>query len=244
MIVALMTGVNLFGYILERFIGRQKGWLLASFVGGFISSTATTQSLAEESKKHKRVNHLVTAAVCAYLGNYVIFPVLVAPINRLYLTKLLPVFSIIVITGFIIVFYNLRRKEKTGNVISLDQVHKTKDERIISIIPALRFAFLFLAIQMVSNIAYKFYGSSGFIFASAFAALTGIHAVLLNTAVLAGRTISFKVAVLTFLLVNAVNLTGKSTYGFLRGQRAFAVQYTIYIVIIICASLLSLLIPS
>jgi len=45
-VVALVTGVEIFGYFLEKTIGQKKGWLFTSIAGGFISSTSTTQSLA------------------------------------------------------------------------------------------------------------------------------------------------------------------------------------------------------
>jgi len=51
-VVALITGIDVFGYVLGRLIGNKGGFTLASCVGGFVSSTSTTQSLAQRSKKN------------------------------------------------------------------------------------------------------------------------------------------------------------------------------------------------
>ena len=69
-IVALITGIDMAGYALERMIGKKHGRLVASIVGGFISSTSTTQSLALESKSGKGINKLVAAALFANLTSF------------------------------------------------------------------------------------------------------------------------------------------------------------------------------
>lgn len=59
-VVVIITGIEMAGYILERTIGQAKGWLLTSIAGGFVSSTSTTQALAQRSKQSINTNRLVS----------------------------------------------------------------------------------------------------------------------------------------------------------------------------------------
>ena len=58
-IVVLITGIDVFGYILSRIVGSKSGFAVTSFMAGFVSSASTTQSLALRSKKSTFINHLV-----------------------------------------------------------------------------------------------------------------------------------------------------------------------------------------
>ena len=60
--VILVTGISLAGYMLAKVFGSTKGTLLAGFVGGLVSSTAVTLSLARRSREHPTGQHVVAAA--------------------------------------------------------------------------------------------------------------------------------------------------------------------------------------
>ena len=69
-IVALVTGIDVFGYLLGKLVGSKKSFTLTSFVAGFISSTSTTQSLAQKSKRSPMINSLVGAALLANMASF------------------------------------------------------------------------------------------------------------------------------------------------------------------------------
>ena len=239
LIVALITGVDLIGYVLERTIGSKKGWLIASGVGGFVSSTATTQSLAQESRNRGAVNHLVSAAVLANMVSFVQVAILIGALNGLLLLTLLPVLGFMCIAATGLLIYFLRVKEEKDD-------HETKivessQHAIIDIAGALKFAMLFLAISVFSKIALEFFGNNGFLIATGIGSLIGLDAVMINTAQLAGQNIDFTLAALAFILANAVNLFGKSFYSFYQGKREFAMKFFISVLVIIIASLVGLL---
>jgi uncharacterized membrane protein (DUF4010 family) len=79
MIVVLITGIDVFGYILGRMVGNKNGFALTSFMAGFVSSTSATQSLAQRSNNTRFVNHLVGAAVLANLASFLQIFLLVGP---------------------------------------------------------------------------------------------------------------------------------------------------------------------
>lgn len=238
-IIAIITGVDMAGYVLERTIGKKKGVLLASMVGGFISSTATTQSLAQESKTGKNTNSLVASAVFANLVSYFSLFILMASINGPYLVKVTPVWLSTIFGAFLVGLFFLLKKGKTDNE---EKSLKTEKEiEIFAMIPAIKFALLFLTIKIVSQIALLYFGQSGFYIASAIASLTGTDAAIINVSTLVGKTISLETAILAFILISTVNLMAKSFYSFIQGKREFAYKFGVSMAIVIIFSFIGLL---
>jgi uncharacterized membrane protein (DUF4010 family) len=238
LIVVLVIGVDLIGYVLERVIGSKKGWLLASAAGGFVSSTATTQSLAQESKHRHRINPLLSAAILANIVSFIQVAILIALINGLFLVKLLPVLGLMLAAGVGVLLYFVFLDREDNKAIDQKEVHKKENEKIIDIGAALKFAALFLVISIFSKITLELFGNNGFFIATGIGSLIGLDAVMINTATLAGNQIDYRVAAFGFILANAVNLFGKSFYSFAMGKKEFAVKFLISMIVIVAASLL------
>ncbi len=231
-IVVLITGIDVFGYLLSKLIGDKSSFALTSFFAGFVSSTSTTQSLALKSKNAPVVSHLVGAAVLANLASFMQIFLLAGPLNPQWLISIMPALLIMILTAGIITVYYLRKKEQDN-----PQVSKPSDDTVIfSIVPALKFAGLLIVIKIVTKICLILFGESGFIVSSVLASFAGIDAIIVNLADMAGHTITFKFALLTFLVVNATNLLSKSTYSYLQGDRRFARNFFISMLIVIAAS--------
>lgn len=241
LIVVLIIGVDLIGYILERLIGTKKGWLLASAAGGFVSSTATTQSLAQESKHNHHVNPLLAAAILSNLVSFVQIAFLIGLINGIFLAVLSPIIFSMLVVGTVILFYFLVLDRKIKKIVDQKEVHKKDNEKIIDIGSAVKFALLFLAISVISKITLELFGTSGFFVTTGIGALIGLDAVMINTATLATGTISYQTAALAFIVANAVNLFGKAFYSYLMGKREFANKFLISMVIIVLSSFFGLL---
>lgn len=239
LIVALITGVDLIGYILEKTLGTRKGWLIASAVGGFVSSTATTLSLAQESKHRKQVNPLLSAALLANLVSFFQIAILIGALNAALLLRLTPILMIMIIATTAVVIYFLRANE--GKPSQKEQIVSSERKSIIDLSGALKFALIYLTISVVSKIALAFFGNSGFLITTGIGALVGLDAVMINTAQLAGNGIDYVLAGIAFIIANAVNLFGKTFYSYLQGSKEFAVKFLISVLIIIIASLVGLL---
>jgi uncharacterized membrane protein (DUF4010 family) len=240
LVVALITGVDVLGYLLEKTVGKKKGWLLASMAGGFISSTATTQSLAQQSNKSGSTNLLVAAAIFANLSSFFQLFLLIAVFNPGLLVRstvmILAMIVVATISGFI-----LLRSKREESVESLAETEvNLKEVNIFSLVPALKFAVLFLTIRVVSKVALIMFGDSGFLATSAIASLAGLDAVIINLSELAGVSISLNTAVFAIIIANAVNLLGKVVYSFIQGNRRFAWKFSISMFLIILSSLVGL----
>jgi uncharacterized membrane protein (DUF4010 family) len=242
LIVALITGVQILGYIMEKTIGQKKGWLFTSVAGGFISSTATTQSLAQQSKKSDSVNQLVAAAIFANMASFMQIFILILPLNAMFLVQSTVFIGSVTITALILglVFLKLKEDPTQDNLQSTKKI--LKQDEIFSLGPALKFAILFLGIRLLTKVSLSFFGNSGFIFTSALGSLIGLDAITINISELAGQTINFKTAIMALALANAVNLLSKAVYSFFMGKREFAFKFSLSMIVIIIASLAGILI--
>lgn len=240
-IVVLITGIDVLDYVLGKFVGKEKGFTFTSFVGGFVSSTVTTQSLAQKSKKTSNENHLVGAAILANLASFFQIFLLVGPLNRTWLIAILPTLIIMILTAGILSFYFLRQKKDSDVEEELNDGKETSDKQIFSIIPALKFAVLLSFVKILTNLCLILFGKAGFVLSSIIASFAGIDAILINLAGMAGNTITSGFALFTFILVNATNLLAKTFYCYLQGSRAFTLKFLVSVSIIIAFSFLGLL---
>lgn len=242
LIVVLITGVDLLGYILERTIGQNRGWLIASLVGGFVSSTATTISIARESTKTRNHSPLLAGVIFANMVSFLPVLVILATFNPPLLIRFLPVFITLFISALIIGIYFYRFSKDDKQLESVEETAE-KSHSIFSLSSALKFMGIYLLISIVSKIALQFFGTGGFLITTGLGALTGIDAVVINTAQLSGSVIGIGLGVWALILANSVNLIAKSAYAFFQGDRDFALKLSVSMIIIISASIGAALLP-
>jgi len=238
LIVAVISGVDLLGYMLEKMFRKGRGFILTSIIGGFVSSTATTQSLAVHSKKTKEIFPLLSGAMFATFASF--FPVIIVllPLNTTYIANLMPTLGIL-IAGFTVAGAIFWYMSKSSSKENIEQRHH--EDNILSIKPALLFAVLYITIKLITRITLEIFGQKGFLIAASLAAFTGIDAVAINIAELAGKSINYYTGVLAFILINAVNLLAKTIYISLQGQKDMALRFSLAAGLIIICSFLGLL---
>lgn len=237
MVVVLITGIDVFGYVLGRIVGNKKGFALTSFMAGFVSSTSATQSLAQRSKNTTFVNHLVGAAVLANLASFLQIFLLVGPLNPKWLVSIVPSIIMMIATAGMIAYFYLKKVEPNDE----EPGQEKKPTKIFSLMPALKFAGILIVVKIVTKVCLILFGKSGFIISSVIASFAGIDAIMVNLADMAGQTITFKFAFLTFILVNATNLLSKTAYSYMQGTRSFASKFLISALSIVAVSAIWLL---
>lgn len=221
--VALITGIDVLGYILGRFFGKSKGWFLTSFLGGVISSTATTQMLAQQSKLSTRTTVFVIAAIAATLASFFEHAFIILPINVILFLRVIVILVFMAILSGLLM-YVFSRKDQDERETVLENVQK-KD--LFYLYPAIKFALLFVVVKFISAFALQQFGNSGFYFAIGVGAIPGMDAVLITIAQSAGKVVSFQTGLIAFIIANGVNLLVKCLIIFLQGKRAFAIRYII-----------------
>jgi uncharacterized membrane protein (DUF4010 family) len=236
-VVVLITGIDVFGYTLGRIIGNKSSFTVASFLGGFVSSTSTTQSLALRSQKTHVVNYLVGAALLSNLASFLQVFLLAGPLNGKWMISLIPSIMIMVSTSGLLAIYFLKKHEPEKP----EKERGIKDFKIFSLESALKFAVLITVVKLLTKICLIAFGNAGFIVSSIIASFVGMDAIIINLAEMAGPTITLKFALLVFLLVNATNLISKMVYSYLQGSRKFALRFTLAISVVAISSFAGLL---
>jgi len=232
MVVVLITGIDVFGYVLGRFVGNKKSFALTSFIAGFVSSTSATQSLAQRSKNSGFINHLIGAAILANLASFLQIFLLVGPLNPKWLISIAPSILIMILTAGLIAIILFKKKEAKATTTVEE---KTKG-KIFSLMPALKFASILIVVKIATKICLMLFGQSGFVISSVIASFAGLDAILVTLAEMAGTAITFKFAFLTFLLVNATNLLSKTIFSYIQGSRQFAFKFMLSAVAIVATS--------
>lgn len=242
LIVVLITGIDMAGYLLTRLIGPNRGVVISSLVGGLVSSTAATLALANQSKIQKNINRLTGAAILATSTSFLPIFALIASVNADFLVRITPTLMALVLSSFTVgsfFIYVGRKDDEKSKKFS----HKAKSEsEIFSIGPALKFGVLFIIVSIVTKISLLLFGQTGFLVSSAIAGFTGIDAATLNISELAGKSIEIKLAILAFILVNTVNLGAKVFYSYVQGARKFALKLGVGMIVIVLFSLIGLVI--
>lgn len=236
-IVVLITGIDVAGYALGRFLGDKKSSLVTSLIGGMVSSTATTQALAQRSvRSSTAVNGLVGSAIVANMASFFQIFLLLAPLNRLLLKTIAPVVFILIMVSFLVALFFLSRPQQETAIIAGVADDVQKERKIFSLKTALKFAALITVIKILTKVCLTLFGQGGFMFSSVVASLAGLDAILINLAEVAGKTVALPTAALIFILINATNLVSKSVYAAVQGSRKFALRLAVAMLIIISSS--------
>ena len=163
-----------------------------------------------------------------------------ASINLIFLSRNIVYIFSISISAVLIGIYFLKREDKKSENLT-ETKENLKNDKLFSLMPALKFALLFLLIKLITKFSLIVFGNNGFIISTILGAVTGLDAVTINTAELAGKTISYQTGVVTLILANAVNLFAKSGYAFTQGSRPFAKKFFISVLVIIAFSFLGVI---
>ena len=166
--------------------------------------------------------------------------ILIATINIAFFSKSIIYVLSLIVSSFVLGIYFLNREEKNDDNL-LETKEELQDIKIFSLGPALKFAFIFLVVTVITKISLVLFGDKGFLISTALAAVTGLDATTINVSQLVGTSISYQIAVLSLIVANGVNLTAKSIYGFIQGDKRFAVNFSVAMGTVMIISLVGLL---
>jgi len=176
LMVVLIVGISLAAYLTQKFLGQGKGAAVAGILGGLVSSTATTASLARRSRDAGACG-LCLAAI-SLIASAVVFPrvivevVIAAPAH---FTEILPPLVAMLFWFGLVAAVTHRRSEKVG--------HRGADEAPPSELKsAVLFGLLYAAVLLIVAFARQHLGAGGLYAAAAISGLTDMDAITLSTA--------------------------------------------------------------
>ncbi len=163
MILALAM-IQVFASVMTKYLGTRKGAILKGFFGGLVSSTATTASLARESKlggASELLTFLSATGAMLFEG----LAIMIAGTAHIHFSTLLIFIGpILAIIGLILFQY--RR---------LKGHHGPTGETPFEILPILKLSAFIVAILAVSKISQNVFGQNGLLLLTSLVSFFEIH---------------------------------------------------------------------
>jgi uncharacterized membrane protein (DUF4010 family) len=174
-VVVLISGVSLAGYVALRFVGQRYGAPLLGFLGGLVSSTATTLVYARQARQHPEMQGLaVLVIVIANIVVLIRLAVLAAVISPGIGKSLLPILLSGLLAGMLALLYLWRRGTQADDTPMPDIKNPTELRTAFS------FALIYTVVVFLSAWLSDIFGDKG-LFALALASgLTDVDAISLS----------------------------------------------------------------
>jgi uncharacterized membrane protein (DUF4010 family) len=174
--VVLISGVSLAGYSALHVMGTRYGAPLLGFLGGLVSSTATTLLYAKHSKSNQAMSHLA-ASVIVIASMVVLLRLLVLSSVVAFgtLPGLLPVLASGLLFGLIVALFNWR---KMANATEL-YIPETSNPAELH--TAIGFGLLYVAVLLGAAWMENLAGSRGLYAVALVSGLTDVDAITLSS---------------------------------------------------------------
>ncbi len=220
-LIILVSSVSYSGYILGRLLGPRQGIRLSALLGGVVSTTAVTMSLAQ------RVRETPGAArplgLIAIAANAVQFPrllVLIGAVSGGLSLFLTPGFLVMTLVGL---GGTLALGRWSGKKKSDDKSPELRVANPYSAWPAIRFGLLFVGISLFTKAANVWFGAQATLLATAIAGMWSVSASALSVAqLIRNGALSVEEAALGVLVALVANAVVKWALAFFQGSRKLA----------------------
>jgi len=210
LLVLLIAGLSLVGYVLTRLLGAHRGIPLTGLSGGLVSSTAVTLSFARQSREpqYAAANSAIASGILlAWTVSFVRVLVEVLVVNRALLPSLLPAMMAMTVVCAAFAAWHQKR---AGQEIQAKDVPLRNP---FSLTSAVKFAALFAAVLLVVRIVQMHAPETGLYYVAALAGTTDVDAITLSMAqyARAGNPDVASNAITIAVLSNTVIKTGMVT---------------------------------
>jgi len=176
LVVVLISGVSLAGYIAMRIVGPGHGAPLVGIFGGLVSSTATTLVYSRHGGKNEKLRDMAaTVIVLANLVLLVRLAILTAVVSPGVLKSVLPVLAAGLVPGLAVLAW-LRARQPDGGKPPLPEVKNPAELRT-----ALGFAAVYAVVLLLSAWLSDVAGDIGLYAVALVSGLTDVDAVSLSS---------------------------------------------------------------
>lgn len=176
LMVVLMSGLSLAGYVALRLVGQRYGAPLLGFMGGLVSSTATTLIYARHGRSDKSLASM--AVLVILLANLVVIirlGILAAVAAPAILPGLLPVLGSALALGLLATAHWWHKLQQ-GTVLPVPDVKNPAEIRI-----SLTFGLIYAAVLFLTAWLSDYAGSNGLYAVAVASGLTDVDAIALSS---------------------------------------------------------------
>ncbi len=176
MMVVLISGLSLAGYVALRWTGQRYGAPLLGFFGGLVSSTATTLVYARHSKLNESMLRL-SAVVILIASQVVLIRLMIVStvVSPAILKQLAPVLGMGLLFGLAATLFNWERLKNSGILPMPETTNPTE------LHAALTFGMLFVVVLFCSAWLTDVAGSGGLYVVALVSGLTDVDAIALSS---------------------------------------------------------------
>jgi uncharacterized membrane protein (DUF4010 family) len=221
LMVVLIVGISLAGYIIYKFFDQDVGTVLAGMLGGLVSSTATTVSYARRTRQEPRqygtAALIIAIASAVAIGRVVVEVVAVAPpIVRHVTPPLVAMFAWMAALSLVAYRFGER-----------NSADATPPKNPAELRTALAFAALYAAIKFAVTAVRHYFGDAALFAVAGISGLTDLDAITLSTAKLVeGGTLDSDLGWRLILAAAVSNLAFKAAIALAIGDRRLAWRST------------------
>ncbi len=212
-IVIMVSSIGFVGYFLSKKYGERVGLKLSGFLGGIASSTAVSVAMGRIAYQipDKRWNALQASLIASSVMYLRIF-VLIWVINPIFISALWWKMLVLCLIGFIFSF-TIKVPPKESNV-SIPELQNP-----FELLPALLFAFLFVALSVITVLIRESFGSRGLVVLSAVVGATDIDPFLLSLVNRNESVTEILVAAIVISMMSNTVMKGIYFAGLVKGLR-------------------------
>jgi len=189
LLVILISGLSLVGYVAVRWLGTARGTAITGLSGGLVSSTAVSLSFARQSRTDKDPlagDTFAAAILIAWTVMFVRMVILVAIVHPPLVARLLVPFMAMAAAAAVLAgaFYWLgaRRPRPVG------AGGEVQVKNPFSLTAAVRFGLVFALVLVVVKLTERYAPPEGLYLVAGIAGLTDVDAITLSMAEFAGQS--------------------------------------------------------
>jgi len=236
LMVVFVTGLGFVAYLLGQFLGPKQSIAVTGIIGGFVSSTATTVSMAEKTNQNRTLDHIAAFAVVT--ASIVMFPralIEVAVVNPALISSAALPLGVMTVVGVISAgtLYWRTASDQTVESSELKNPFRLR--------PALVFGAIFAAVLLVSEYANTWLGTSGLYATAFFSGLADVDAMTITLSKLAADgAISTRVATTGIVIAAIANTFVKAVLAWLLGTHRLGRLVSIVLSVVVVSGLVLL----
>ena len=214
-VVVLVSALSFVGFVAVRVLGSGRGMALTGAVGGLVSSTAITISMAERSHAGAARPAAASAAVLASAIMCVRMAVLAGAVDLGILPRLLPVLAVMALVGGAAAW--LVGRGRAGRTPSTDDTLTNP----FSLRAALTFAAVYALVTLAVRAAHEHLGPGGIYLVSALSATVTVDAPTVALARLGQGTAGWAAPAAAIGVVAITNTLVKLGIALVYGEGSF-----------------------
>lgn len=217
--VVIISGISYLSYILQKYFFKNKGYLITGVLGGLYSSTATTVVLSKKAREIE--SPILNSAIIIATAMMYIRILAIAYIFNTHIAKSMTPFYLIFAAGMIIFSFVFYKKDTASDYIS--------DQNPLELQTAFLFAFLFVAMMVVTKYITTNYGNTGLQVLSFLIGFTDIDPYILS--LLTGKYLISEALILkaVFIATGSNNIL-KAAYALYFGKKNTLISSIILII--------------